>query len=193
MLAGKTILVGVTGGIAAHYLPELVGQLRLRHLALVQVMMTPAATRFVSPLTLAVAAGGCVWTDVFDEASHAPLAHIQLAQMADYVVIAPATANSIAKFAHGLGEDIVSLTLLATRAPVILAPAMHETMWTNPVVQENVARLKARGYHVVEPEVGLQPEGTIAVGRMAAIGTIIGRLIELDKTLSVEAKTNAAV
>jgi len=191
MLAGKTILVGVTGGIAAHYLPELVGQLRLRHLALVQVMMTPAATRF--PLTLAVAAGGRVWTDVFDEASHAPLAHIQLAQMADLVVVAPATANSIAKFAHGLGEDIVSLTLLATRAPVMLAPAMHETMWTNPVVQENIARLQARGYHVVEPEVGLQPEGTVAVGRMAAIGTIIGRLIEIDRTLSMEAKTNAVV
>lgn len=193
MLAGKTILIGVTGGIAAHYLPELVGQLRLRQLALVQMMMTPAATRFVSPLTLAVAAGGRVWTDVLDETSHAPLAHIQLAQMADYVLIAPATANSISKFAHGLGEDIVSLALLATRAPVILAPAMHEAMWTNTIVQENVARLKARGYHVVEPEVGLQPEGTVAGGRMAAIGTIIARLIELDKTLSVEAKTNAVV
>ncbi len=193
MLAGKTILVGVTGGIAAHYLPEFVGQLRLRHLALVQVMMTPAATRFVSPLTLAVAAGGRVWTDVFDETSRVPLAHIQLAQIADYVVIAPATANSIAKFAHGLGEDIVSLTLLATRAPVILAPAMHETMWMNPVVQENITRLQARGFHIVEPEVGLQPEGTIAVGRMATIGTLIARLIEIDKRLSVEAKTNADV
>ncbi len=190
MLAGKTILVGVTGGIAAHYLPELVGQLRLRHLALVHVMMTPAATRFVSPLTLAVAAGGRVWTDVFDEAGHAPLAHIQLAQMADYVVIAPATANSLAKFAHGLGEDIVSLTLLATRAPVLLAPAMHESMWINPVVQENVACLKARGYHIAEPEVGLQPEGTVAGGRMAAIGTIIARLIELDREIPLVAKAN---
>jgi phosphopantothenoylcysteine decarboxylase/phosphopantothenate--cysteine ligase len=170
-----------------------VGQLRLRQLALVQVLMTPAATRFVSPLTLAVAAGSRVWTNIFDEASHAPLAHIQLAEMADYVVIAPATANSIAKFAHGLGEDIVSLTLLATRAPVILAPAMHETMWTNPIVQENVACLKARGYDVIEPEVGLQPEGTVAGGRMAAIGTIIARLIEIDRRHSVEVKTNAAV
>ena len=193
MLAGKTILLGVTGGIAAHYLPELVGQLRLRHLALVQVMMTPAATRFVSPLTLAVASGGHVWTDIFGEANRAPLAHIQLAQMADYVLVAPATANSIAKFAHGLGADIVSLTLLATRAPVILAPAMHETMWTNPVVQENVARLQARGYHIIEPEAGLQPEGTVAVGRMAAIGTIIARLIEIDRKIPAEVKTNATL
>jgi len=134
-----------------------------------------------------------VWTDVFDETSRAPLAHIQLAQMADYVVVAPATANSIAKFAHGLGEDIVSLTLLATRAPVILAPAMHEAMWTNTIVQENVACLKARGYHVVEPEVGLQPEGTVAGGRMAAISTIIARLIEIDRSISVEAKAVVTV
>ena len=193
MLAGKNILIGVTGGVGAHYIPELLGQLRLRHLALVQVMMTPAATRFVSPLTLAVASGGRVWTDVFDEAKRSPLAHIQLAQMADYVLIAPATANSIAKFAHGLGADIVSLTVLATSAPVILAPAMHETMWTNPVVRENVARLQARGYHIIEPEVGLQPEGTVAVGRMAAIGTIIARLIEIDRKIPVETRTNALV
>ncbi len=192
MLAGRNILIGVTGGVGAHYIPELVGQLRLRHLALVQVMMTPAATRFVSPLTLAVASGGPVWTDVFDEANRAPLAHIQLAHMADYVLVAPTTANSLAKFAHGLGEDIVSLTLLATRAPVILAPAMHETMWTNPIVQENVARLRAHGFHVVEPEVGLQPDGTTAIGRMAGMGTIIARLIEIDRAYSKETKTNAA-
>ncbi len=179
MLAGKTILIGVTGGVAAHYIPELIGQLRWRHMANVQVIMTPAATRFITPLTLQVASGTPVYTDLWQAAERTPLIHIQLATLAELVLIAPATANILARLAHGLGDGLVALTVLATDAPVVLAPAMHQSMWSKAVVQDNVARLKDRGYHFVGPERGLSARGEIAEGRMASIGAIIAQLIEV--------------
>ncbi len=181
MLTGNTILIGVTGGVAAHYIPELIGQLRWRHLANVQVIMTPAATRFITPLTLKVASDSPVYADLWMAAERAPVIHVQLARLADIVLIAPATADILAKLAHGLADDLVTLTVLATRAPVVLAPAMHEEMWIKPVVQENVAKLKQRGYHFVGPERGISSTGEVAEGRMANIGAIISKLVEVSE------------
>ena len=181
MLAGKTVLIGVTGGVAAHYIPELVGQLRWRYLVNVQVMMTPAATRFITPLTLAVASGNPVHADLWEAAQRAPVIHVQLARLADLVLIAPATADILAKLTHGLADDLVTLTVLATRAPVVLAPAMHEEMWTKAVVQDNVAKLRGRGYLFIGPERGISSTGEVAEGRMASIGAIISKLVEASQ------------
>jgi len=181
MLAGKTVLIGVTGGVTAHYIPELIGQLRWRHLANVQVIMTPAAARFITPLTLEMASGNPVWSDLWAAADQSPVAHIQLARLADLVLIAPATADIMSKIAHGSADDLVSLTVMATRAPVLFAPAMHETMWTNPIVQENVARLKGFGYYFVGPERGISSTGEVGEGRMANIGAIISKLAEVSE------------
>jgi len=183
VLAGKTVIVGITGGVAAHYLPELIGQLRFRHMAIVHAAMTPAAEHFVSPLTVAVACGAPVWHSVFDTAEHAPLAHIQWARQADLVLVAPATFDFIGKVAAGLADDPASLLLAATTAPVLLAPAMHATMWANPILQRNVAALETTGYRVVPPEVGLQATGEVGEGRMASIGVILSSLSELSETL----------
>ncbi len=181
MLAGKTVLIGVTGGVAAHYIPELIGQLRWRHLVNVQVVMTQAATRFITPLTLEVASGSPVYADLWEAAQRAPVIHVQLARLADLVLVAPATADILAKMAHGLADDLVTLTVLATRAPVVLVPAMHETMWTKTVVQENVAKLKERGHHFVGPERGISATGEMGEGRMASIGAMISKLIEVSE------------
>ena len=188
MLAGRTLVVGITGGVAAHYLPELIGQLRFRYLATVHAVMTPAAARFVSPLTVATAAGTGVWTDVFEGAERAPLAHIHLAHLADLVVVAPATFDFIGKVAAGLADDPVSLLLAATPAPVLLAPAMHNTMWANLILQRNVETLKGVGYRIVPPETGLQATGDVGEGRMANIGAILAALSELAKTIPEKQK-----
>ncbi len=182
MLAGKTVVVGITGGVAAHYLPELIGQLRFRCLTVVHAVMSPAAAQFVSPLTVAAAAGTPVWTDVFEAARHDPLAHIHLARLADLVLVAPATFDFIGKVASGLADDPVSLLLAATTAPVLLVPAMHDTMWANPILRRNLATLKGVGYGVVPPETGLQATGDVGEGRMANIGAILTALSELGQT-----------
>ena len=121
MLAGRTIVVGITGGVAAHYLPELIGQLRFRHMAVVYAVMTQAAAHFISPLTIAAATGWPVGTDIFGDAEQDPLAHIHLAQLADLVLVAPATYDFIGKVASGRADDPVSLLLAATPAPTLLA------------------------------------------------------------------------
>ena len=183
MLAGRTVVVGITGGVAAHYLPELIGQLRFRHMAMVHAAMTPAAEQFVSPLTVATACEAPVWRRVFGTAEQAPLAHIHLARLADLVLVAPATFDFIGKVASGRANDPVSLLLAATMAPVLLAPAMHATMWANPILQRNVATLEGIGYRMVPPEIGLQATGEVGEGRMASLGAILSALSELSKTL----------
>ncbi|MCL4465511.1 MAG: hypothetical protein M1389_05700 [Chloroflexi bacterium] len=183
MLAGRIVVVGITGGVAAHYLPELIGQLRFRHRALVYAAMTSSAVHFVSPLTIATACEAPVWRSVFVAAERAPLAHIHLAQQADLVLVAPATFDFIGKVASGLADDPVSLLLAATTAPVLLAPAMHATMWANPILQRNVATLADSGYRIVPPETGLQATGEVGEGRMASIGAILSALSELSEAL----------
>lgn len=183
MLAGKNIVVGITGGVAAHYLPELIGQLRFRHLALIYAVMTPAAARFISPLLVAAATGTPVGTNIFVDAERDPLAHIHLAQLADLVLIAPATYDFIGKVAAGWADDPVSLLLAATTAPVLLAPAMHDTMWANPILKRNIETLTSVGYRIVPPETGIQANGERGEGRMAGIGNIIAKLSEIARTI----------
>lgn len=184
MLAGKTIVVGITGGVAAHYLPEIIGQLRFRYLATVYAVLTPAATHFVSPLAVAAAAGTPVVTELFESAERDPLAHIHLAQMADLMLVAPATFDFIGKVASGIADDPVTLLLAATTAPVLLAPAMHDTMWANPLLQRNLETLKRVSYRIVPPETGLQATGDVGEGRMASIGAILAALHEAANTIS---------
>jgi phosphopantothenoylcysteine synthetase/decarboxylase len=181
MLAGKTIVIGITGGVAAHYLPELIGQLRYRHLAAVYALMTPASARFVSPLTVAAAAGTPVRTEIFKDAESDPLAHIRLARLGDLVLVAPATYDFIGKVAAGIADDPVTLLVAATTAPVLLAPSMHDSMWANPILQRNLQTLKEVGYHLAQPETGLQASGDIGEGRMASIPAIISALSALSK------------
>ena len=183
MLAGKTVVVGITGGVAAHYLPELIGQLRFRHLAVVHAVLTPAAAHFVSPLTVAAATGTPVWTDIFEDAQHDPLAHIHLARLADVVLVAPATFDFIGKLAGGQADDPVLLLLAATTAPVLLAPAMHDTMWANPILQRNLEALKVVGYRIVPPETGVQATGDEGHGRMASMGVILAALNEAAQNM----------
>ena len=190
MLAGKNVVVGITGGVAAHYLPELIGQLRFRGLATVYALMTPAAAEFISPLMVAAATGTPVETEIFAAAQRDPLAHIHLAHLADLVLVAPATYDFIGKVAAGLADDPVSLLLAATPAPVLLAPAMHDTMWANPILQRNVATLKEVGYRFVPPETGLQATGDIGEGRMANLPSIVAALQELSKDITSEQRSS---
>jgi phosphopantothenoylcysteine decarboxylase/phosphopantothenate--cysteine ligase len=141
--------------------------------------MTPAAARFVSPLTMATASGTPVWSDIFEQAGRDPLVHIHLARLADLVLVAPVTFDFIGKVAAGRADDPVSLLLAATTAPVVLAPAMHDTMWANPILQRNLKHLKEAGYRVIPPETGLQADGEVGAGRMASIPTIMKSLLEL--------------
>ena len=164
-LAGKRILLGVSGGIAAYKSPDLVRRLRERG-AEVQVVMTDAALQFVTALTFQAVSGREVRTSLWDEAAEAAMGHIELARWADLVLIAPATADFIARLAAGEAGGLLATTCLATEAPVALAPAMNRLMWANKATQKNIAKLKARGLHVWGPGAGDQACGEIGDGRM---------------------------
>src|SRR4051812_14390098 len=139
-LAGKRVVLGVTGGIAAYKAAELC-RLFVKAGATVRVVMTEASTRFIAPLTLQTLSGSPVALDLFDAAQEAEIGHIRLADEADLLVVAPATADFIARMAAGMADDLLAAVVLATRAPVLLAPAMNVNMWTNPVTQANLSRL----------------------------------------------------
>ncbi|NLU49856.1 MAG: bifunctional phosphopantothenoylcysteine decarboxylase/phosphopantothenate--cysteine ligase CoaBC [Syntrophomonadaceae bacterium] len=174
----KTVVVGVTGGIAAYKSAELVSRLYKAGIS-VQVIMTENATRFITPLTLRTLSGNPVLTDAFQEDNRWRVQHIGIAEEADLLVIAPATANIIAKIAHGLADDLLSTVVLATRAPLLLVPAMNTNMFTNPVVQENLATLRKRGFHVLEPDEGELACGVSGKGRMPEVDVIFRRVWEL--------------
>lgn len=178
-MKGKTIVLGVTGGIAAYKACELVRRLVERG-AEVHVMMTKAAREFVTPLTFQALSGHPVHTDLFDLPQEHEINHISLADRADAVVIAPATADLIARVAHGICDDLVTTVLCATRAPVLVAPSMNVNMWENPITQENVARLRAHGFVLIEPESGSLACGYEGKGRLPECETI---LEILEKTL----------
>jgi phosphopantothenoylcysteine decarboxylase/phosphopantothenate--cysteine ligase len=163
-LIGARLILGVTGSIAAY---KAVGLLRLlrRESAQVRVVMTAGACRFVTPLTFEVLSGAHVATDLFE--AHQEMLHLSLPEEADAVVIAPATANCLAKAALGLADDLLSTMLLTTHCPVIVAPAMDGDMWRHPTVVEHVATLRRRGVLVVEPEEGPLASGHIGRGRLA--------------------------
>jgi len=178
MLIGKTVVLGVSGGIAAWQTPEIIG--RLRDLMLnVYCIMTKSATEFITPLTLQVSAQNPVAVDMFERRKEWNIAHIALADIANLFLIAPATANIIAKIAHGIADDLLSTTVLATKAPVVIAPAMNPNMYANKITQSNINKLKKGGYYFVDPEYGKTACGTEGVGRLARIPVIINKVISL--------------
>ncbi|MEW6296382.1 MAG: bifunctional phosphopantothenoylcysteine decarboxylase/phosphopantothenate--cysteine ligase CoaBC [Thermodesulfobacteriota bacterium] len=166
MLTGKNIVLGVTGGIAAYKAAEIV-RLLVKDGATVRVVMTKNAREFITPLTLQTLSGNPVSTETFSLTQESEIGHIRLADTADLVVIAPATANLIAKLAHGQADDLLTTVLLATTAPVLIAPAMNVHMYAHPVVQENIRKLTSLGYGFVEPAEGFLACGYEGKGRLA--------------------------
>lgn len=164
------------GGIAAYKAAELVRLLRKQN-AQVQVVMTESATHFVSSLTFQALSGNPVQTQLLDAQEENAMGHIHLARWADLIVIAPATANMIAKLSYGLADNLVSTLCLAASCPIYIAPAMNQAMWHNPVTQENIARLQQRGLTIIGPEQGEQACGETGFGRMSEPATICLRLM----------------
>lgn len=178
LFAGKTIVVGITGGIAAYKAAELV-RLLTKQGAKVSVVMTRHATRFIAPLTLSTLAGTQALVEMFDGPYTGEIDHIALAERAQAVVVAPATANIIGKLANGIADDLLSTFLLVVRCPLLLAPAMNTNMFLNPSVQENLARLKHRGVNILEPGTGELACKTHGPGRMAEPPAIVDSLEQL--------------
>jgi len=147
------MLVGATGGIAAYKACGIVSYLKSEE-ANVDVIMTKNACEFITPLTLETLSGNKVVTDMFSRPDYIDVKHISLAKKADLFLIVPATANILGKVANGIADDMLSTTIMATRAPVIFAPAMNDGMYENPIVQDNIAKLKGYGYRIIEPSVG---------------------------------------
>ncbi len=174
-LSGMRVVLGVCGGIAAYKAVELARDLQSEG-AVVRVAMTREATRFVGPITFSTLTGHPVTTDLLPEAAPPEIPHTTLARMADVVVIVPATANLIAKCAVGIADDPVSSLLLAARAPVIVAPAMHAEMWENEATRGNVATLKRRGIIFVGPVSGPLAGGDEGIGRLADAGSILAAI-----------------
>ncbi|WP_116598366.1 bifunctional phosphopantothenoylcysteine decarboxylase/phosphopantothenate--cysteine ligase CoaBC [Primorskyibacter marinus] len=166
MLAGKRILLIIGGGIAAFKMPALIRLLRQQG-AWVTPVMTAASSQFVTPLTVSALAGEKVYGDLFDLTDEAEMGHIQLSRVADLVLVAPATADLMAKMAQGLAGDLASTLLLATDTPVMIAPAMNVRMWLHPATQRNLALLKGDGVQVVGPDEGDMACGEFGPGRMA--------------------------
>jgi len=180
---GREILVGVTGGIAAYKTAALVSQL-VQGGAGVTVVMTAAAERFVGPATFAALTGRAVAREVFDE-THFPLgAHIELAERAELLVVAPASADFLAKAAHGLADDLLSTLYLAFSHLVLMAPAMNTAMWEKAAVQRNIAQLRSDGVRFVEPGSGWLSCRQVGTGRMAEPETILAAIRGLIETAS---------
>ena len=173
MLANKTIVLGITGSLAAYKAADIASKLTQAG-AKVEVVMTESATKFIAPLTLRSITGRPVVTNMFDPRPEFQISHIAVAEAADVVAIAPATATVIAKLAAGIADDALTLIVLATRAPVIVAPAMNVNMFENPITQDNLAKLKARGFIIIDPAYGRLASGKIGLGRLAEVDTIVG-------------------
>ena len=169
----KTVVLGVTGSIAAYKAAELASRFTREGLR-VDVIMTGSAQEFMAPLTFRNITGRPVITTMWDIASEFSVEHVALAEAADVVLIAPATANIIAKMACGTADDMLSCTVLATRAPVVIAPAMNDNMWANQVTRENVAKLTKRGFTFVGPARGRLASGKMGLGRLTGLDEIYG-------------------
>ncbi len=172
MLANKTIVLGITGSIAAYKGADLASKLTQAG-AKVEVILTEAAMKFVSPVTFRAVTGRPVVYNMFELSGEFSVEHVALAEAADVVVVAPATADIIAKIAAGIASDMVCTTVVATKAPIIIAPAMHTGMWENKATQENVKILKSRGVVFVDPGVGHLASGGAGQGRLAEVQDII--------------------
>jgi phosphopantothenoylcysteine decarboxylase/phosphopantothenate--cysteine ligase len=175
VLTNKTVVLGITGGIAAYKAVDIASKLNQAG-ARVEVVMTESATRFITPLTLRAITGRPVVTSMWKPAGESRVEHIALAEAADVIAIVPATANIIARLATGITDDILSCTVLASKAPVLVAPAMHTAMFLNSITQENLARLKARGFIIIDPASGRLASGGQGVGRLPDTETIIAAI-----------------
>ena len=166
LLRNKNIVIGVTGGISAYKVVDLCSRF-VRASALVDIVMTDAATKFVGSITFQALTHRPVVTEMFSMLQESEIGHVSLGKRADLMIIAPATANTMAKLAHGLADNMVMTTALACRSPILLAPAMESAMWENPATQTNLDLLQKRGVHTVGPVEGRLASGSIGVGRMA--------------------------
>ena len=178
MFEGKNVVLGVTGSISAYKAVDIASKLTQKGLA-VDVVMTKAAMKFVAALSFRSITHRPVVTDMWELSSEFSLEHVALAERADAVVIAPATANTIAKLATGIADDMLSCTVLATRSPVVLAPAMDAGMYSNPVTQENLAKLRSRGFTIVGPGYGRLASGLVGMGRLAETDEILGTIFQV--------------
>jgi phosphopantothenoylcysteine decarboxylase/phosphopantothenate--cysteine ligase len=175
VLLNKRILVGICGGIACYKAVELVSQLQQAG-ALVDVVMSEHAEEFVRPLTFSTMSHRPVYSDLWEPSGRAAETHIALGERAELLVIVPATANTIAKLAHGIADNMLTAVALATQAPLLLAPAMHHNMYTHPATQANLASLRERGAYIVEPEVGRLASGEVGVGRLPDTDVLLGAI-----------------
>jgi phosphopantothenoylcysteine decarboxylase/phosphopantothenate--cysteine ligase len=180
----KCILLGVTGSIAAYKACELARMFVKKEIFDLHILMTEAATEFVSPLTFQTLSRNPVALNLFDEPLEWSPGHISLAERAELFIIAPCTANVIAKLAHGIADDMLTSTALASTAPMLIAPAMNSGMWANPATRDNIALLQSRGVSLVDPESGDLACGTTGCGRMAEPQTIYDITLE---TLGIKA------
>ena len=172
----KCVVIGVTGGIAVYKALDVISALRKKDID-VRVIMTESATKFVNPLTFQSLSNNVVSVDTFQEIKAFEIQHISLAQRADLMLIAPATANIIGKVANGIADDMLSTTVMACKSKVVFAPAMNTNMYENRIVQDNIEKLKSYGYGFIEPASGRLACGDIGVGKLADVNTIVERVL----------------
>jgi len=175
VLLNKRILVGICGGIASYKAVELVSRLQQAG-ALVDVVMSERADEFVRPLTFSSLSHRPVYSDLWEPSGKAAETHIALAEEAELLVVVPATANTIAKLAHGVADNMLTAVALATKAPLLLAPAMHQNMYAHPATQANITLLRERGVFIVEPEVGRLASGEVGIGRLPDTSVLLGAI-----------------
>lgn len=174
----KCVCIGVSGGIAVYKALDIISALKKKDID-VRVIMTESATKFVTPLSFQSLSQNMVVTDMFAEPKAFEIQHISLAKRADVFLVAPATANIIGKVANGISDDMLSTTIMATRAKVIFAPAMNTNMYENPIVQDNIEKLKKYGYEFIEPASGRLACGDLGKGKLADVNTIVEKVLEV--------------
>ena len=179
LLTGKNIVLGVTGGIAAYKATYIINKLVIDLHANVDVIMTKNAETFITEQTLRTLSRNIVTRDMFKEPAVWNVEHISLAKKADCFLIAPATANVIGKIANGIADDMLTTTVMATRAPVVFAPAMNDNMYTNPIFEENMAKLKKYGYKFIDPHEGVLAYGGKGTGELATVDEIADFIVDL--------------
>ncbi len=177
-MAKKNVLLGVTGSIASYKAADLVRRLQDQGLE-VTVMMTPSAEKFITPLTFEALTHRPVYRDMFAHDGSWDIAHISIAKLADVVLVAPATADIISKIACGFADDVVACTAITTKAPVVIAPAMNSDMYSNPILQENMAKLKGHGVRFIEPKEAKLACDTVGVGALADVDVIVKTIVDL--------------
>ena len=187
MLTGKTIVLGVTGSIAAYKIANLASML-VKLNADVHVIMTQNATHFITPMTFETLTNNKCIVDTFDRNFNFDVKHVSLAKRGDLFLVAPCTANVIGKVANGICDDMLTTTIMATKAPVLFSPAMNTGMWENPVLQDNLKKLQHYGYHVIEPVVGRLACGDTGSGKMPSEETLLEHIL----LIWLERKTSRA-